>query len=105
MKKQISKTISLLIILAIYLLAIFVGFIVHRVFHKQGMLISVFFGNIAATIVVWIFTVVFNNSSVYDPYWSSYAYCYCGILDAMQKQDLTINDALVSVSVLFWESG
>ncbi|HUX20707.1 MAG TPA: DUF1295 domain-containing protein, partial [Spirochaetia bacterium] len=27
-------------------------------------------GDIAATVVVFIFSVIFNNSSVYDPYWS-----------------------------------
>ena len=39
-------------------------------FHAQQPIVIVALADVAATIVVFIFSVITNNSSIYDPYWS-----------------------------------
>jgi len=65
-----NRTASLLIVLAIYILAIFSGLLVIRLTPDMHPLVSMFLADVAATIIVWGFGVFFGNSSVYDPYWS-----------------------------------
>ena len=59
-------------------------------------------GDIAATVVVFAFSVLFDNSSVYDPYWSVAPIVFCGAHLAFAAQVPTSRAALVTVWVLAW---
>lgn len=65
-----SKSIGLVIITIIYILATIIGVITYNSIDCNNKLLSLFIADIVATLVVWLFGVVFNNSSIYDPYWS-----------------------------------
>ena len=67
-----SRTVSFLIILTVYVLAFIVGLLVYRGLADTGWhyLWQLFIADAVATIVVWFFGLVFQNVSVYDPYWS-----------------------------------
>ena len=72
MKRNYSKSTSILLITAIYLLA---GIAAWLLFVKltdigTGALWALFAADILATIVVWAFGLLYENVSVYDPYWS-----------------------------------
>jgi len=69
-KKRYSKGVSLLIVLVAYVTAILAGIYIARLFDYQHSLIDVAIADIAATIVIFIFSFLLNNSSMYDPYWS-----------------------------------
>lgn len=60
---------DLIIVLVIYLLAFFVGYLPTRLLGNFQMQIFVF--DAVATVVVFIFSVLLHNSSVYDAYWSA----------------------------------
>lgn len=65
MKKKIC---DLIIISIIYLFAVAVGvFICVRL---NGMLLKLFVFDVVATVIVFVFSVLLHNSSVYDAYWS-----------------------------------
>ncbi len=66
---MMKKTRDLLIILGIYLLAFVLGFI--ACMNIDGMLLKLFVFDIVATVVTFIFSVIYKNSSVYDAYWSA----------------------------------
>lgn len=66
MKKQ--KKHDLLIILAVYLLAFVIGCL--PCIYIADNMIRLFVFDVVATVVVFIFSVIFHNSSVYDAYWS-----------------------------------
>lgn len=56
--------------LIIYFLAL-LGFVgVHRLVFGESLLLSTLWGDVAATVIVWLFGVYYKNSSLYDPYWS-----------------------------------
>lgn len=63
-----SKSFSIIVITFVYLLAFAIGYC-SCVFIKS-ILIRFFVFDIVATLVVFVFSVLFKNSSVYDPYWS-----------------------------------
>lgn len=71
MKK--NKAIGLLIIGLIYLFTIGVGvgtyFLLPNVIKNQELLTMLIIDSIC-TIVIYLFSTIFKNSSIYDPYWS-----------------------------------
>ena len=64
-----NKVTSILIIAVIYVLATIVGVITFNNLDFDWM-INLLIADVVATIVVFIFSLVFKNASVYDPYWS-----------------------------------
>jgi steroid 5-alpha reductase family enzyme len=65
-----SKVRALLACALVYALALAVALGVGYLFRGRNPILLAGGADIAATIVVFIFSVVFNNSSIYDPYWS-----------------------------------
>jgi steroid 5-alpha reductase family enzyme len=67
---SLSRSASIWLSLFIYVLAIISAVLVARLFSDYHPLIQIGAGDLAATILVFLFSVVLNNSSTYDPYWS-----------------------------------
>lgn len=66
-----SKKRDALKILIGYVLAFLVGFFVYVQFREEyGVLYALLIADVAMTLIVFIGSVVYNNSSFYDPYWS-----------------------------------
>ena len=65
-----NKAASLLIITGIYVVAFAAAW--GSLFLMEGLhpLLALFIADVLATVIVWLFGVIFDNSSVYDPYWS-----------------------------------
>src|SRR5690554_8041009 len=54
-----------------YLLAITIGFMTFNYFNKHlNLLISTLLADIICTVIIFIISIIKNNSSVYDSYWS-----------------------------------
>lgn len=64
-----SRTLSFLVIAAVYLLALAVGAAVYFVLPGPVWL-RLLAADAAATAVTFVFSTIFGNASVYDPYWS-----------------------------------
>lgn len=67
MKKRIT---GFLVISFTYGLAFIAAFLVATFFRFLHPLLVVLLSDIAATIVVYIISSIYNNTSIYDPYWS-----------------------------------
>lgn len=61
---------SFLICVIAYCLAILSGVIVVIVTAGMSNLVRIGLADLAATVVIFIFSLLFRNSSLYDPYWS-----------------------------------
>lgn len=66
---KLSKSLSLLIVVLVYVAAFFAGLLVFRILPFKGFF-AYLCADAAATVVVWAFGLVFRNASMYDPYWS-----------------------------------
>lgn len=72
MKRAYSRWSSVALITAIYVFAGIVGWLFFDllVSFQVHAIIALFAADVVATIVVWAFGLVYENVSVYDPYWS-----------------------------------
>src|SRR5258708_147898 len=65
-----SKTRALLFVTLIYLLAGAVAAAMGALLQGQPPMVVIGMADLAATVVIFIFSVITRNSSMYDPYWS-----------------------------------
>ena len=72
MKRTYSKWCSVALITAIYVLAGVAGVLLFRNLITLAIqpVVALFCADVLATIVVWLFGLIYENVSVYDPYWS-----------------------------------
>ena len=69
MKRGLSKHASLTLTVIVYLAAAVIGVFAYRMLPftwQTNLLIA----DAAATVIVFIFSVIYKNASIYDPYWS-----------------------------------
>lgn len=64
-----NRAASFLIVFIVYILATVAGVAVYRSLSFSWWL-NLLIADVAATVVTFIFSVIFKNASVYDPYWS-----------------------------------
>lgn len=67
MKK--SRSFSFILIFIIYVLASVLGIFVYNILNFHFAL-NLLIADVSATILVFIFSIIFKNASIYDPYWS-----------------------------------
>jgi len=66
-----NKPFSLIVVLVIYFIAFGTGAVVLVIIKPLlHPLAAIFTANVTATVIVFIFNLIFKNASVYDPYWS-----------------------------------
>jgi len=65
-----SKSTSLLLVGLAYILSLAAGIGVGYLFLDQPQWVIILVADIAATVVIYIGSVIFRNTSLYDPYWS-----------------------------------
>ncbi len=64
-----SRAASFIAVALIYIFATVVGVIVYRVLTLDWWL-ALLIADVAATVATFVFSLIFKNASVYDPYWS-----------------------------------
>lgn len=79
MKRTYSKWCSVALIAAIYTLAGVAGWLLFDWLTSQAMqpIWALLLADVLATIVVWAFGLLYENVSVYDPYWSVFPPVAC----------------------------
>ncbi len=99
-----KKFLSLLLVLFLYALAFtaavgsYIG--LSRLISNRIALFLL--ADVAATIVIWISSLITKNSSMYDPYWSVQPpVILCGLL-YIRGGELTAADCLALVAVFVW---
>ncbi|MDO9628344.1 MAG: DUF1295 domain-containing protein [Acholeplasmataceae bacterium] len=61
---------SIFILLGLYLIAILTGVFVFLYFSQVELILRLLIADVAATLVIWLFSLIVKNASAYDPYWS-----------------------------------
>jgi len=97
-----NRTISFLIVLAIYIFAFAIGLLVLKLSSGMNMLISTLLADVAATLVVWVFGMLFVNSSVYDPYWSVAPLAILSIWIISKEISYSVTDILFIIAITIW---
>lgn len=94
-----SKTISILLITCIYIMAACLGIPVCLIL-PFSFWINLLIADITATVFVFIFSVVFRNASVYDPYWSVQPVVI--VLCCAFFHNISPASVLLLISIVYW---
>lgn len=94
-----NRIASFITVTAVYILAWSVGFIVYRCLPFDWWL-NLLIADVAATVVTFIFSVIFKNASVYDPYWSVQPIVI--LLCFAVGRELTLARVLLLAAVILW---
>ena len=94
-----SKTLSILLIASIYIMAAALGLGVYMLM-PFAFWAKLLIADIACTVFVFIFSMIFKNASVYDPYWSVQpivivVFFACGHM-------ITLPSLLLLISIIYW---
>ncbi len=100
MKIKESKAFSFTAILVIYALAILVGYLSYILLPINLVWLKLLVADIIATILTFIFSLIFKNSSVYDPYWSVQPIVILALFAI--KYGLTTSSILILIAVSIW---
>jgi steroid 5-alpha reductase family enzyme len=85
-----------------YFLALSVGYFSTTFFLDRSILFQVFIADIAATFIIYFFSVWKNNSSFYDPYWSIIPPFLAFFWIQKNNISLSIESILLISAILFW---
>ena len=94
-----SRCLSFIVVAVIYVIAAAAGVAVYKL-TDLDMWLKLLIADVTATVVTFIFSLIFKNASVYDPYWSVQpifiVFCFAiGV-------KLTFAKALVMLAILYW---
>ncbi|MBQ7907353.1 MAG: DUF1295 domain-containing protein [Clostridia bacterium] len=99
MKK--NKVFSYAMILLVYAFALLVGVAIYlSLFDELKMWLALLIADTGATVLVFIFSLIFKNASVYDPYWSVAPIFILGLL--LIGQALTPLKLVLFIIVTIW---
>lgn len=99
-----EKKTSLLIVLITYVLTVILAINITTKINFNNEWLMILFANSIATIGIYISSIIFNNSSMYDPFWSVSPIpivLYLGYFSNNLQLDL-LGLSLVVCVVLFW---
>lgn len=97
--KNISRSGSFIIIAVVYILATAAGILVYEILPFSFWL-NLLLADIAATILTFIFSLIFQNASVYDPYWSVQPIVI--VVWAAIHHPMNILRLLMLIAICFW---
>lgn len=97
---KLGKTKSLIIISVIYALAIAGGYLLACLI-PCGLVLRIFLADIFATVVVYLFSIIFKNTSVYDPYWSLVPWVLM-LLVIIEVKNFSVPILILFAAFSFW---
>ena len=98
-KLKENRVASFAVVVTVYVIATLVGIWVYNAL-KLDWWLSLLIADVAATVATFIFSLIFKNASVYDPYWSVQPPI---ILAAFSiGKNITALGAFLLVAVFFW---
>jgi steroid 5-alpha reductase family enzyme len=95
-----NRSLGFLIISLNYLVALVIGLMVYK---NAGLSIwmNLFLADLAATFVIWVSSLLLNNASVYDPYWSIQPVIILPLL-VLQVGEINVTSILLCAMVILW---
>ena len=94
-----NRTASFVILTVVYILAAAAGIVIYRMLPFEWWL-NLLVADAAATVLTFVFSLIFHNASVYDPYWSVQPIVIL-ITFAIGKE-LAFARILLLIAVCFW---
>lgn len=97
--KNINRTLSYILLFLIYVLAFTASWLLFNRENQELCSLFLIF-DLAATVLVFIFSVIFGNASVYDPYWSVQPIVF--VTAAACIHGVNFLGVLVLINIWYW---
>lgn len=97
-----SRKWSFLIVLLVYLAAGVIGIGVYLAVSDLPLYLALLIADVAATVFVFLFSLLFGNASVYDPYWSVQPPVILTALAIAKGTLPSLGSVLLLVAVWYW---
>lgn len=94
-----NRLVSFIIIFIVYAIAITLGILIYNKLEFKFW-INLLIADSISTIIVFVFSLIFNNSSVYDPYWSVAPIVV--VIGYAFKFGLNTSTLLILIAILLW---
>ena len=92
-----------LIVVVAYLMAIFGAWISIQFFSDQELWIKIAIGDFIGTVIIFIYSLILKNSSMYDPYWSVAPIIILFYLFMVNgSPEINLRLIFVSIVVIYW---
>lgn len=102
MIKTVSKIVSTIIITILYLATLLAVYFLFPLLNFPLTMLNVFIADTTATVMVFIFSILLKNSSIYDPYWSVVPPVIVIYLMKQFQQGDHIRQFIILALVMFW---
>ena len=97
-----TRLASFIIILSVYAISFFISFLIIKLFNNIHIILVTLLADIAATLFVWVLGIVFNNSSLYDPYWSVAPLVIIPFWIFSAETQFSISAILIMTAIFLW---
>ena len=94
-----NRFVSFLIILISYIIAFIAGYFVY-INLEFNPYINLLIADVIATVIIYIISLIFNNASIYDPYWSVFPLVL--VIMLLLTSELNAVRILMAIAVIGW---
>ena len=98
--EKLGKGKSLAIIITIYILALGIGY-VSSYFMPIDLFWRLLITDVITTVIIYIFSVVFKNTSIYDPYWSFVPWVLV-LISMIETRSFSIPNIILFLAFSYW---
>ncbi|MBN2300354.1 MAG: DUF1295 domain-containing protein [Acholeplasmataceae bacterium] len=97
-----KRTQTFIILFLIYFLAIIVGGLSFVYYDQINLIFRVLVADLMMTLVIWIFSIILKNASIYDPYWSVIPPVIIFAVIIFLDKSIILSIALLFMGLLIW---
>ena len=101
-KMKKNTALSFLYVTIAYVIAIYAAKIILDIYDFDSLILDTLLADVVATIVIFLFSVIISNSSVYDPYWSIIPVPIAIYWAVQHPEGNQIRQILIIAIILFW---
>ena len=94
-----NRLLSFIVVIAIYAITIILGILIYNALNYHYLL-NLLISDIACTVIVFIFSLIFKNASCYDPYWSVAPIVM--VIALCLKSSLNTPIILATIAIVTW---
>jgi len=97
-----KKTKDLIIVGFLYIIAFVIAYFVYRFLTLDDVMVKLLIADLAAMLFIYVMSLILNNASLYDPYWSVIPPVFLIFVFIESGKTLTLPHFMMMFAMSFW---
>ena len=97
-----KKTKDLIVVGLLYVIAFIIAYFVYVFINLESMILELLIADLAAMVFIYIMSLILNNASLYDPYWSVIPPIFLIFVFIESGKTLTLPHFMMMFAISFW---